>query len=530
MKKISFIGILICAFAFQSQAQIFLESLPNSSPQSSAQLAIDSIGRIYFCTKTFAIDSQYICRYNPQTTLNDTLLKIPLRAAGLELSTNDTTLYISHSARLWAFSLLTNRNRVLNNSIFYSTVLCLRKKTGDLYAIEGADNGRAAVVSKTDIRTGIRTKVAGGIPNTNAVTGYVNGIGDSARFSFIPPNGPFKNGGALAFSMDEDTLYIGDPFNRCIRKLNLITNEVSTFAGPLPDSVRVGFQDGFRYDARFNFISGLAVDSNGYVYVCDAGPGSRESNPGNRIRKISPGGQVRTIIGNGRGRGVDNFDNMDFTAGFHGTQALTGFLADIRFNNSRDTLYICQSQRITKANKRKSSLSFNNLQDRMVGSGKYGIRTLSNSAVPKIISTISLPANVSFSNDTVDVSPSAETGFVILKAQQKEDLDTIFTTTAVDTFSVIPFVSNKPFSKISLLAYPNPLRASEWLHIEGKNFPAGKTLIELRDALGRLLINEEILLNGQFLQHQIRMPEFAGLYWITLRIGNEVLKASIIKE
>jgi len=40
--------------------------------------------------------------------------------------------------------------------------------------------------------------------------------------------------------------------------------------------------------------------------------------------------------------------------------------------------------------------------------------------------------------------------------------------------------------------------------------------------------NKEIKLEGQFLKHQIRMPSMAGLYWITLRTGSEILKASIV--
>jgi len=531
MKKQLLFVITFLLFGFGiSNAQLYIKSITGTNFGGSAQIAQDGLGRIYFGTIIFASDTQYIFRLNPATNVRDTLARIPNRVAGMEISNLDTTLYFTHSQRIWKYNLLTNTIRNFWTGFQYPTVLKLRRKSNELYSIEvGGDNGRAAMLSKFNIATGVRTKVAGGIPNSSEV-GYVNGTGDDVRFRFISPNGPFKNGCALAFSVDEDTLYIGDANNRCIRKLNVATGEVSTFAGPLPDSVKVGFADGFRYDARFNSITGLAVDSSGYVYVSDNGPFSRDSTSGNRIRKISPAGQVRTLVGSGIGRGSNNFDNLDFTDGLNGSLARIGNLNDIIFNKSRDTLYLSQNQRITKITKRKSSLRFDNLQDKMVGSGKYGIRTLSNSGVFSTKSVLSLPANVTWSNDTVNIPSNSETGFVILSATQMEDRDSIYTTTVVDTFYVIPFVSNKPLSNIKLRAYPNPLKANEWLQIDGQNIPTGKVILELRDALGKQMFNVEIKLEGQFLKHQIRMPETAGLYWITLRIGSEIMKASIVIE
>ncbi|VDA99105.1 hypothetical protein S1OALGB6SA_167, partial [Olavius algarvensis spirochete endosymbiont] len=43
--------------------------------------------------------------------------------------------------------------------------------------------------------------------------------------------------------------------------------------------------------ARFNYPSGVAVDSSDYVYVADSG--------NNRIRKITPLGVVSTLAGTG---------------------------------------------------------------------------------------------------------------------------------------------------------------------------------------------------------------------------------------
>lgn len=108
--------------------------------------------------------------------------------------------------------------------------------------------------------------------------GDVDGTGSAARFNNI-----------LAVEMLDNTfLLVADAYNNKIRKVNVNTGEVTTFAG----NGNTGNVDGSAANAEFNAPSGLAVDAFGNVYVSEGG-GSQS----NVIRRISTTGQVTTLAG-----------------------------------------------------------------------------------------------------------------------------------------------------------------------------------------------------------------------------------------
>ena len=104
-------------------------------------------------------------------------------------------------------------------------------------------------------------------------SGNLDGTGAIARFSF--PHGVAVDSAGNVFVADSTT----------IRK---ITREgtVTTLAGVAGE---YGFADGAGSAARFNVVSGIAVDRAGALYVADTG--------NNAIRKISPQGLVTTLAG-----------------------------------------------------------------------------------------------------------------------------------------------------------------------------------------------------------------------------------------
>jgi DNA-binding beta-propeller fold protein YncE len=106
----------------------------------------------------------------------------------------------------------------------------------------------------------------------------------------------FNDGPALSASfyypygiaVDSDgNLFIADSYNHRIRKINT-TGYVTTIAG----DGRYAFADGQGLSASFYLPTGIALDSAGNLYVADC--------INNRIRKINSTGYVTTIAGDGQ--------------------------------------------------------------------------------------------------------------------------------------------------------------------------------------------------------------------------------------
>ena len=104
--------------------------------------------------------------------------------------------------------------------------------------------------------------------------GLSDGWGDEAQFS--GPN-------SVAAGAD-GSLYVADTDNHCIRMIS-VTQAVTTLAG----SGEQGFADGVGKQARFDSPIGVAVDQAGNVYVSDWG--------NHCIRKITSRGVVSTLAG-----------------------------------------------------------------------------------------------------------------------------------------------------------------------------------------------------------------------------------------
>ena len=111
--------------------------------------------------------------------------------------------------------------------------------------------------------------------------GNIDGVGSAARF----------NSPQAAVRGPSGEVYVADTGNHLIRRINT-DGKVSVWAGRVGSTVDFssgGHADGERLSAQFSSPSGIAIGSDGTVYVADRG--------NSVIRAISPAGIVRTLAG-----------------------------------------------------------------------------------------------------------------------------------------------------------------------------------------------------------------------------------------
>jgi len=151
-------------------------------------------------------------------------------------------------------------------------------------AVDTAGNVYVADTSNHTIRktspAGVVTTLAG----TAGSPGSTNGVGAAARFKF-PAGVTVDTAG---------NVYVADTSNHLIRKISPV-GVVTTLAGTAGTS---GPTNGVGAAARFKFPAGVTVDTAGNVYVADSG--------NHLIRKISPAGVVTTLAGTANSPGPND--------------------------------------------------------------------------------------------------------------------------------------------------------------------------------------------------------------------------------
>ena len=144
----------------------------------------------------------------------------------------------------------------------------------DSIYVADTENQRIRVIRQTG--TGSSTTWTVSTLAANGTPGFADGPAGSAMFN--NPNGVAVD--ALG------VVYVADTANNRIRRIGT-DGTVSTVAG---DSAP-GMQNGSGSQARFNAPQGVAVDSQGNIYVADTGNAA--------VRKIDSGGTVTTLAGDG---------------------------------------------------------------------------------------------------------------------------------------------------------------------------------------------------------------------------------------
>lgn len=156
---------------------------------------------------------------------------------------------------------------------FYFPRGLTRDAAGNLYVAD-MNNSAIRMISQVGDTWQVTT-IAGSPPSNGVVTGNTNGPGPDARFN-LP---------VIVVSSSTGELYVNESLNKTIRKIHKVDGEwhVSYFSG----GVAGGHSDGQPEDANFFAGINLAVDPQGYLYVGDA----------STMRLVTPEGVVSTIAG-----------------------------------------------------------------------------------------------------------------------------------------------------------------------------------------------------------------------------------------
>lgn len=184
-----------------------------------------------------------------------------------------------------------NQNRVQNGTnaqaLFNWPTGIAVDPSGNLFVADQLNNAIRKVTPITGTTNWVVTTIAGQGPGANG-TGFADGTNSAALFD------------QAGVAVDaHSNVFVADQYNNAIRKIRPVPGTtnwvVTTIAGQgLHNS---GVADGTNTAAQFNAPSGLAMDSNGNLFVAD------QFN--NEIRKMTPSGTnwiVTTIAGLGPGK------------------------------------------------------------------------------------------------------------------------------------------------------------------------------------------------------------------------------------
>lgn len=188
------------------------------------------------------------------------------------VSSNGNTLYVSdkENNRIRKINLTSNMVSTLAGTGAFGGVTNAKGHLATFNLPEGLELNAAGTylyVADTDNHTIRRIDLVTDSMVTTAAGdggltggGYQDGASASAKF---------KNPRGLTLSNDGTLLYVGDNNNHCIRKINLGTNSVTTYAG-VGGSASSGSDDGALASAKFSNPSGIIMSFDGnHIYVAD---------------------------------------------------------------------------------------------------------------------------------------------------------------------------------------------------------------------------------------------------------------------
>lgn len=163
---------------------------------------------------------------------------------------------------------------------FTNPSACAMDSSGKIWVVDFGNHA----IRRVDIQKGIVQTIAG-----NQTPGLVNGVVTPAILAGDPKNNPIRFNFPIGILIDSrDTVYVSEIGNESIRRIRPQSDGsfvVDTLAGSTKKDKKGrivgarGFADGPALQAKFNSPDGMALASDGTLYVADAG--------NFRIRKIT---------------------------------------------------------------------------------------------------------------------------------------------------------------------------------------------------------------------------------------------------
>jgi sugar lactone lactonase YvrE len=380
--------------------------------------------------------------------------------------------------------------------------IVFQRSTGDIYFTDISNNQIkkiSAINASVTLYAGI-----GAVGNTNGALGSC----------------VLNRAAGICIDNAGTTMYISESGGNYIKKIDMVANTISIFAG----NGSGGSANGTGTLSSFNTPTDIDIDNNGNLYVADYG--------NNKIRKITPSGVVSDLaigISAPHGVAVDKVTGTIYTAGRYDNKVYkitpNGTLIHIAGKNlggSADGVGLTSSTfaspmdvdadmngnlYIAEAGGRIRRIKISDTTvTTLVGKNAMGTQFNDGKADTVLINFCTGVA----AKDTTTLFLTATTGNVVKKYSKP----TVASTTGIKTH----------ITEADLNVFPNPANSILTVQLP-TNYTAAK--IEVYDVNGKQVLEEKLNID----QNSFSVSELkSGFYYLVLQSENSTYKAKFIKE
>jgi len=397
---------------------------------------------------------------------------------------------------------------------FYYPTGVVADGSGNLFVADMLNNE----IRKVVISTGVVTTLAG-----STISGSSDGTGTAASFNW--PYGVAIDGNG--------NLYVADQRNNEIRKIVLSTGAVTTLAG----STTAGSVDGTGTAASFNWPSGVAIDSNGNLYVAD--------QRNNEIRKIVIStGVVTTLAGStsaGSANGTGTAASFSYPTGITTDGNGNLYIADQHNNEIRNVVIstgvvttLAGSTTAGSANGTGTAASFTYPTGVAIDSnGNIYIADQSNTEIRKIVISTGVVTTLAGSTTSGSANGTGTSAsFYYPTGVAMDGNGNLFVADAgndeIRQIAISPTGVTEIQTYSSMSVYPNP--TTQMLNVKFSEPLLSEATLKIEDVTGREISLVKIRQASGDLQVDVTSLS-AGIYFVSVTNAEEnIMSEKFIKQ